>query len=203
MGGVNSGRRNGKPLVEDCLTLDLAWLIRQGAIREGQVSSGKVDWSAHGAPLSAIRFRLDLREEATAQLILCYNLVGTDGKSQPANQAIALTAAPQHLGGRRWWLRCPATGERVRVLYLQPDGQRFVSRKALGLAYRVERLSRFDRPFEKLFREQRKLGGLPGLGAGIERPKGMWRRTFARHVAALERHDLSCAAQIGALMGNS
>ena len=115
-------------------------------------------------------------------------------------QVIALTALPQYLGGHRWWLRCPVTGERVRTLHLPPGGDRFASRKAWGLAYRVERLNRFDRPFEKLFRAQRKLGGAQGLGAELARPKGMWRQTFARHVATLGLRDVVCVDQISALI---
>jgi len=57
----------------------------------------------------------------------------------------------------------PVTGERARTLHLPPGGSRFASRKAFGLSYRVERLTRFNRPFEKLFRLQRRLGVRKGL----------------------------------------
>lgn len=76
----------------------------------------------------------------------------------PVQQTIALTAISQHFGGLHWWMRCPDTGELVRLLYLPPECEHFASRKALRLAYCVGRLSRIDRPFEKLFRVRRKLG---------------------------------------------
>lgn len=190
----------GKRLIEDCLALDLAWLMRLGPIRAGQCGSGEVNWSVDGRPAAALRVRLDLREAETARLILHYDLATPECKRTPMRQVIALTALPQHFGGHRWWLRCPVTGERARVLYLPLDGDRFASRKAWELAYRVERLSRFDRPFEKLFRVQRELGVRQGLSAGLKRPKGMWQRTFARHVAALEQRDLACVEQIAALV---
>ena len=97
-------------------------------------------------------------------------------------------------------MRCPVTGERARCLYLPPGGAHFASRAALGLSYRVEGLTRFDRPFEKLFRVQRRLGDVQGLCAGLKRPKGMWNRTYARHASRLEALDVACAEKIVALI---
>lgn len=203
MGSTHSGRRNGKPLVEDCLSLDLAWLMRLGPLREGEAGSGDIKWSQDGNAIGTLRFRLDLRTTETSQLILRYTIATPGGERRPMRQAIALIALTQHFGGRRWWMRCPVTGERVRVLYLPPDGERFASREAWGLAYRVERLSHFDRPFEKLFRAQRRLGGSQGLAAGLVRPKGMWQRTYARHHGRFAEFDIACAMELGALIEKS
>lgn len=191
-----------KLLVEDCLTLDLAWLMRLGPISDGQKGSGAVNWSCDGHSILSARFQLDLLSAGRAKLILFYDLAGESGVRTKVRQAITLSATQQHFGGRRWWLRCPVTGERVRTLHLPPHGDRFASRRAWRLVYRVERLNRFDRPFEKLFRAQRRLGANARLGVDLTRPKGMWRRTFARHLASIERHDTACANQIVALVGN-
>lgn len=199
MGNILSGRR-GRPVVEDCVTLDLAWLMRLGPIREGQAGGGKVEWSIDGEICASAHFRLDLRNSKAARLVLRFSSVQPNGQNKPVTQAIALTALPQHFGSRRWWMRCPVTGERVRTLHRPPGDERFVGRKAAGLAYRVERVGRFDRPFEKLFRVQRRLGNAQGLGTGLERPKGMWRRTYARHAERFEMLDLDCAEKIAALI---
>lgn len=156
MGSILSGRRNGKPLVENCLTIDLARIMRLAPIGLGQSGHGELHWSIDGQQLGAIRFRLDLREIETARLILYFYAVQPNGERVPRKQTIALATTPQHLGGKRWWLRCPVTGKRVRTLHLPPERNRFASREAWGLAYRVERLDHFDRPFEKLFRVQRR-----------------------------------------------
>ena len=200
MGSILSGRRDGKPLVEDCLTLDLAWLMRLGPIRQGHAGSGEIKWSRDGNPLATGHFRLDLGEMEMPHLLLRYTVLLPDGTHKKVVQEIALASTEQHFGGRRWWMICPTTGKRARTLHLPPDGNRFASRKAWGLAYRVERLNHFDRPFEKLFRAQRILGGSGRLGARVERPKGMWRRTYACHCARIERHDLACVDQIAALI---
>jgi hypothetical protein len=200
MDSIRSGRRGGKLLVEDSLTLDLAWIMRLGPIREGQAGSGEIKWSRDGEPVTSAQFRLDLRNAETARLILHYNVAEQNGSAKLLRQTIALTALPQHFGGHRWWLRCQVTGERVRTLYLPPGGERFASRKAWGLGYRVERLNRFDRPFEKLFRAQRRLGNAQGLGSELARPKGMWRRTYARHAEHFEALDIACTEKIATLI---
>ena len=179
------------PLVEDCLTLDLAWLMRLAPIGSGQSGIGEINWRVNGEPMKSARFRLDLRELKSARLTI---------RSETISQVITLTAVRQNFGGRRWWMRCPVTGERVRCLYLPPGGALFASRAALGLSYRVERLSRFDRPFEKLFRAQRRLDHVQGLGAGLKRPKGMWNRTYARHATRFDGLDVACAEKIVALI---
>lgn len=191
MGNIHSGRRDGKRLVEDCLTLDLAWLMRLGPIRDGQAGNGEIHWRDGGAPFRSARFRIDLRNIDRAFLTIDSNAI---------SQTIELVASPQHFGGQRWWFRCPVTGERARTLHLPPDGSRFASRKALGLAYRAERLTRFDRPFEKVLRTQRNLNSPQGFGLGLARPKGMWRRTYVRHAARLEMFDVACAEKIVALI---
>lgn len=190
----------GKRLVGDCLTLDLAWIMRLTSIRAGQSGNGEIKWAVDGHAIGSLCFRLDLRATETARLILRYALATPEGKRTPMRQVIALTALPQRLGAHRWWLHCPVGGERARVLHLPLDSDRFASRKAWGLAYRVERLNRIDRPFEKLFRAQRRLSGAQGLAMAVQRPKGMWQLTFARHVAVLEQRDLACVEQIAALV---
>jgi len=190
----------GATLIEDCFALDLARLMRLGPIREGMAAHGELTWSRDGQRIGAIRFRLDLRDTESATLMFRYQLRATHQQRPEISQMIRLTHTRPNFGGLRWWMRCPVTGERVRVLYLEPGGERFASRNAIGLNYRVERIGRFDRPFEKLFRVQRRLGNVQGLGTGLERPKGMWRRTFARHAERFEALDLNCAKKIAALI---
>jgi len=200
MGTVHSRRGRDKPLVEDCLTLDLAWLMRLGTIRNGQTGNGELKWSIDGQSIASAHFRLELLGIENSRLIID-NVIRPDGDREVRKQTIVLAALPQHFGGWRWWMLCPLTGERVRTLHLPVGGDRFASRKALNLAYRVERLGHFDRPFEKLFRAQRRLGSAQGLGMGLKRPKGMWRKSYARHMGRLEALDIGCAEKIGALIG--
>lgn len=68
------------------------------------------------------------------------------------------------------------------------------------MGYRSERLAHFDRPFEKLYRLQRRLGAPQGWGVVPPRPKGMWRRTYERHLERYEALDDECGREVLALM---
>ncbi len=190
----------GRVLVEDCLTLDLAQLMRLGPMRDGLAGSGFLEWQMDGEAIGSVRFRLDLRDAEAARLVLTY-CVAVDGKRRTVSQSIRLAFTVPQFGGRRWWMLCPVTGARVRCLHLPPGGDRFASRKAWGLSYRMERLGQLDRPFEQLARRQRRLGGNAGWGTVPVRPKGMWQRTYARHLGRLAALDAGCGAAILGLMG--
>ena len=201
MGSVFSGRHSGKPVVEDCLKLDLAWLMRLGPISDGQAGSGEVRWSIGGAIVGSMQFRLDLCDIASACLLLDYRPGPSGGGGKVIRQTIRLAVTPQPFGGRRWWMRCPVTGGRGRVLYLPPGGDGFASRGAWGLAYASERLSPYDRPFEKLFRLQRKLKCPQSWATVPLRPKGMWWRTYGQSMARFEALDGACAKKVCDLIG--
>jgi hypothetical protein len=201
MGGINSGRRSGGPLVEDCFALDIAQVTRLGRLSEGVVGHGEFNWSKEGQRLWTIQFRLDMQRPDTATL--SFDGYFPDGRGGVISQTIGLSFTRPNFGGRRWWMRCPVTGERVRIVYLPTGGQRFASRKALGLSYRVERISHFDRPFEKLFRLQRKLKAPECLGPPPVRLKGMWHRTYEHYLARFDSLDEACAREICELIGAS
>ena len=141
MGSIHSGRRGGKPLVEDCLTLDIAWLMRLGPIRDGCAANGELKWSLDGQPIASATFRLEFHGIENSHLILHHVILPVGGR-EARKQTITLTALPQHFGGWRWWMLCPVTGERVRTLHLPAGGDRFACRKAWDLAYRVEQIGR-------------------------------------------------------------
>lgn len=130
MGSASSGRRGGKPLIEDCQTIDLAAFTKAGAIREGWCISGKIEWPSQGVIVGDLAYRLDLRDPDAASLSLTYCLTAN---GQTMRQVIRLASTAQPLGGKRWWLLCPVTGQRARTLHLAPGQSRFASRGALGL----------------------------------------------------------------------
>ena len=116
-------------------------------------------------------------------------------------QTVSLCHTQPNYGGKRWWMICPYRGNRVGKLYLPPGGDRFASRKAWRLAYQSQRDAHRDRPFERLFRLQKRLGCEQGWGNVIQRPKGMWHRTFERHWEEFLELDDLCAVQMMATIG--
>jgi hypothetical protein len=65
MGGFGSGRSGGGPTVDDCLTLDLSELFRDGVLEAGRFRTGTCCWKA-GFP-SQVIFSLDYRASLEAE----------------------------------------------------------------------------------------------------------------------------------------
>jgi len=45
MGGYGSGRKDGRPTIESCLTLNLSRLFELGWLRPGAATAGVLQWS--------------------------------------------------------------------------------------------------------------------------------------------------------------
>ena len=89
--------------------------------------------------------------------------------------------------GERMRIECPLCTRRVCALYFL-DG-RIACRHCNGLWYGAQRTSAKGRKFRAMKNVRRKLGGYGQLWAAKvpPKPRGMWRRTYARHCAALAR----------------
>ena len=89
--------------------------------------------------------------------------------------------------GERMRLECPLCGQRVCALYyLEP---KLACRRCNGLWYAAQRTSSTARKFLTKRKIRRKLGDYGRSQAqGSHRSRAdMWRRTYARHCAALAR----------------
>jgi hypothetical protein len=89
--------------------------------------------------------------------------------------------------GERMRLGCPLCGRRVCTLY-HLDG-RVACRSCNGLRYAAQRNSSYGRKTLARRRIRRKLGDFGQLWSAKypPKPRGMWRTTYARHCAALDR----------------
>jgi hypothetical protein len=89
--------------------------------------------------------------------------------------------------GEQLRLACPLCGQRVCVLYyLEP---RLACRRCNGLWYAAQRTSSTARKFLTKRKIRRKLGDYGQISSARlpPKPRGMWRRTYSRHCAALAR----------------
>lgn len=192
MGGFGSGRQCGRPLADHSFRVDLNWMLRTGHARPGARMSGTLRWSRGGEHAGSISYVADLEDEQP-HLVLTYRR-GSGASAEQVEQRIRLCRTRPHYGGFRWWMICPYRGVRAAKLYLPPHGDRFASRTAWRLGYHSQRIADHDRPFEALFRLQKRLGGPQGWEAGLaRRPKGMWNRTYARMWREYEALDGQCA----------
>lgn len=200
MGGFGSGRHGGKPTVEDGLTIDLGLMLRRGWAKAGTSGAGTLHWSSRGERIATISHRYDLTDSGNPNLTLSYTRTRRDGSKEKVEQRIALTWTRPTYGGRRWWMVCPYSGRRVGKLHLPPGGDRFASRLAWRLPYRSQRFARRDRPFDRLFRLQSKLGCPEGWEQPIYRPKGMWQRTYERHLERYWQLDEQCGIEMAGVL---
>jgi len=200
MGGFGSGRHGGRPTADMSKKIDLAWMIRTGRAKPGQCISGSLSWTCGGEPAGWIGYSADMEDEFASVLKLSFAR-GSGADREDVKQQISLVYTEPNFGGRRWWMICPYRHIKVAKLYLRNGGDRFASRKAWGLAYNSQRVAHRDRPFEKLFRLQRKLGCDQGWESPIHGPKGMHERTFERHAEQYEQLDAQCAVHMMAVIG--
>jgi hypothetical protein len=200
MGGFGSGRQYGGPVAEHCLRVDLTWMLRQGLALPNSCHSGILRWTCGDQPSGSISYQANMENPEDAWLILT-DTRGSGSDKEDVRQEVRLTFTKPHYGGRRWWMICPYRGNRVAILYKPGNGDRFASRKAWRVAYKSQRVSQRDKPFEALFRLQRKLGGFEGWEAGLNpRPKGMWYRTYQRMWDEYDRLDAHCAYEMAVML---
>jgi hypothetical protein len=100
---------------------------------------------------------------------------------------VPLVPASCGVMGERMRLECPLCSRRICVLYYL-DG-RAACRRCNSLWYKAQRASSYRRKALAKRRIRRKLGDYGQLWATKHppKPRGMWRKTYARHCAALER----------------
>jgi len=111
-------------------------------------------------------------EPVSGGILLNYR--GWDDRA--AEQTVYLSGTPAKVGGWLWRVSCPETGQQAGVLYLAPDGDRFLPREATGLKYRRARSKR-DRALRRCFKLMQKLQ-TDHFGPGIGQPPGMSDRMF-------------------------
>lgn len=199
MGGYGSGRHGGRPTADSSLRVDLAWMLRTGRAREGFHYRGSLNWTCGGLPSGSIGYEAIMDDPYHERLELNYTNT-RQGERRDIRQTVHLTHTVPNYGGKRWWMLCPVSGRRVGKLYLPPGGDVFASRRAWRLGYQCQRDAARDRPFERLFRLQEKLGCIEGWEQPIFKPKGMWERTWQRHLAEYRKLDEQCAIEMAAVM---
>lgn len=175
-------------------------MIRTGRAIPGSYVSGRLSWNCGDEPIGNISYQADMTDPDNERLVLIYTN-GNSGEKESIRQEILLTFTEPHYGGRRWWMVCPYRNVRCGKLYLPGGCDRFASREAWRLGYNSQRKAWHDRPFETQRRLQRKLCGVEGYDEWLHRPKGMWHRTYQRHLARFESIQNECDRVLMGWMG--
>ncbi len=184
MGGSGSGnwwRRASGYTVEDCLTLDINTLAREGLMVPAGCR-GSIDWSnkSTGEKFASVCFELTVKNNESPNLRLGYT-VGSGENKKPVQEAIYLQTTKPHLGGVRWWFTCPNCGRRAVKLYIPPGAKLFQCRLCYRLTYQSQRECPMYRAISQAHKIRTRLGGSPSLIDLFPfKPKGMHWRTYEK-----------------------
>ena len=143
MGGFGSGQKwSKKRTVESVDYLDIAALKKAQLVVPGVAGRvGSLQWRSGSAAQASITYVVALGSSA-GTLRLVYSV---SSPQQDLDYTVRLEATPCHLGGVRWWFRCPLTrggmacGRRVTKLYRR--GSYFGCRHCHDLVYRSSQQS--------------------------------------------------------------
>jgi hypothetical protein len=113
MGGIGSGRYGGRPVVDECRSLDVNRLHREGCLRPGW--SGSFHWSRDDEEVAAIGMRA-----TQGRLTLSYRYRRNDEDWQDVEEPVAIVRTPCQFGGSRPWFVCPGVVDGVP---LRPSGR--------------------------------------------------------------------------------
>lgn len=193
MGGYGSGRYGGKNKVQHCRSLDVNKMNKAGGLKPG--FSGSWQWSEDGEKVASIGFS---SSENRIDLNYKYRSYGDDWQS--VEHPVAILWSPCRYGGERAYFRCPGVvnghhcGRRVVKLYM--GGKYFLCRHCYNLAYASQSETRADRLLRRANKRRMALGGEPGVYSWINRPKGMWQRTYDRHKANIIHSESLATAEM-------
>jgi hypothetical protein len=185
MGGFGSGRPGWKDKVEDCRSLDVNRLHREGCLAPGYV--GGWQWTRDGERVANVSM-----QSTDKTLTLIYRFRQNGGDWQDVQQVTGLTSTPCRFGGTRPWFICPGVVNGIRcgqrVGKLHAAGRYFLCRHCYQLAYSSQSEREFDRLLRRANKLRTALGGEPGTGALIAtKPKGMHWQTYDARVEEIVR----------------
>ena len=184
MGGYGSGRHSYKQKAEDCRSLDVNRLHREGCLTPGRI--GNWVWSRDGEEVACIGYRVE-----EWRFVLDYRVRMYGGDWESIEQPTRLTYTPCHYGNSRPYFICPgvvngrACGRRVSKLF--SGGRYFLCRHCYKVAYASQSEPRYDRMLRRANKLRMELGGEPGSAHRIApKPKGMRQRTYQRKSFEIE-----------------
>lgn len=154
MGGYGSGQYQTptrKNTVEECLTLDVNALAREGAFK--QDSWGTTSWTNQttGEIILELQFTTYNYQPMTEPRRRGISLWGTGRGSRankpPGKLSIPVTTVRPYFGGERFYFTCPSDdcGKRVSKLYLPPNESHFACRHCRNLSYKSQLLNKAKR----------------------------------------------------------
>lgn len=168
MGGSTSGRyrTRNRGTVDAACRIDLRFLRKRGALKEGRRTTGTLSWTRRGEPSGSMGYTVVMDDE-DRRLILSYS---TDGEARTVT--VQLEAVPMRFGGFRYYALCPRTLRRCEVLPVL--GGVVACRQAHRLTYASQSMDHLDRARERMDRCEKRLRDKPRRGQNRVRLTAAW-----------------------------
>lgn len=168
MGGSTSGRyrTRNRGTVDAACRIDLRFLRKRGALKEGRRTSGTLSWTRRGEPSGSMGYTAVMDGE-DRRLILSYSANG-----EARTVTVQLEAVPMRFGGFRYYALCPRTLRRCEVLPVV--GGVVACRQAHRLTYATQSMDRLDTVRERMERCEKRLREKPRRGAKRVRLTAAW-----------------------------
>ena len=178
MGSLGSGnwyRLDKKTTTDECHSLDIRDLYREGLLKPG--GSFRSSWSRTGKETASIRGLV-----YQDRVVLSYrHRRGLGGEWEDVRKPVTLEWTPCNFGGERPWFTCPGAGCGRRVAVLYGPGKYFLCRHCYDLCYESQREDKKDRALRRAQKIRERLGGSRSMMEPFrERPKGMHHDTYMK-----------------------
>ena len=119
---------------DECLRIELSFLLKKGYLVRGKQTSGSLNWSSDGEPSGNIRIISSwlIGPAKRPYIRLIYTMTDrTTGEKEDRDDTVYLEARPSNLGkGEVLYFICPSSGQRCRVLYKAYDCPIWKSRQS-------------------------------------------------------------------------
>jgi hypothetical protein len=140
MGGAGSGswyRFNKKTTVEECRSLDVRRLLREGLLKPGRLFSWS--WSRAGREVASIGSLVEGDDCPERVVLLFRHRSGPSAEWEDVREQVDLAWTACNFGGERPWFICPGAGCGRRVAILYGLGKYFLCRHCYDLVYESQR----------------------------------------------------------------
>jgi hypothetical protein len=194
MGGEGSGnwyRFNKKTTTDECQSVDVRYLHREGLLKRGRWFS--LRWSRAERETGFIRGVVSGDGRPERITLLYRHRSGASGEWADVQEPVHFAWTACNFGGERPWFVCPGAGCGRRVAVLDGPGRYFLCRHCFDLTYESQRDNKMFRAFHKAQSIRERLGGSANMMEPFpEKPKGMHRQTYERlfwehHEAEMEQ----------------
>jgi hypothetical protein len=174
MGGTGSGnwyRFNKKTTTDECQTIDVRYLHRNGLLQPGH--SFSLRWSRAGRQTGSIGGIVDGSRPPKCMTLLYRHRSGSGGEWEKVRERVPLEWTPCNFGGERPWFICPEAGCGRRVAILYGPGRYFPCRHCYDLTYRSRRDNKMYRTLHRAQKIRGQLGGSANMMGAIPRETQM------------------------------